>query len=113
MGLALTQLHFLPNFPPFVEKSPIYNLRQEAGKPALFAYRILRTNIVINFEVRSTSDYGLTATLHDLPIGLMISKSVVDLWGVPQDPSHDLERFAQGGGILKAGCPASIRRKRC
>ena len=47
---------------------------------------------LIDFSVRSGSDYGLTATISGAsPVGAFV-KAATTTWGVPAAPSHDTER---------------------
>lgn len=72
---------------------PVYNMVQRNNAPAQFAANVLLAEAVINFEVRTGGDYGLTATLTNIPNGLPIRSSKLTLWGTPSSASHNTERF--------------------
>ena len=76
---------------------PIFNMVPPPGIPAQFAYRLLLSNVRIDFHVRSGGDYGLTASLAGLSESFGILTSSVSIWGVPGDPGHDSLRFTGGG----------------
>ena len=78
-------------------KMPIFNMVPPPGIPAQFAYRLLLSNVRIDFHIRSGGDYGLTASLDGLSEAFGILTSSVSIWGVPGDPGHDSLRFTGGG----------------
>ncbi|HEV7615701.1 MAG TPA: hypothetical protein VGO36_05675 [Solirubrobacterales bacterium] len=73
---------------------PVYNLDPPTGVVAQFGMVVVVSRVHINFRVRSGSDYGVTASLHNLATTLPIYSSRLTLWGVPGDPRHDDERGA-------------------
>jgi hypothetical protein len=92
----------------------VYNLVPQRGYPAEFGFRVLGVPVVIVPRVRTGSDYGVTATIEDLPDALTTTASRLTLWGVPADPAHDSERGPCWGSTgyfqgIKAGgeCPTS------
>jgi hypothetical protein len=92
----------------------VYNLVPQQGYPAEFGFRVLGVPVVIVPRVRTGSDYGVTATLVDLPDAFTITASKLTLWGVPADPGHDSERGPCWGstgyfsGVKDGGeCPTS------
>ncbi len=74
---------------------PLYNMVPSPGEPAQLGASYGGFPIYIDAHVRSGGDYGLTITLSDLTTLAPASSSVLTLWGVPGDPSHDA---ARGGG---------------
>jgi hypothetical protein len=84
----------------------VYNLVPIDGRPAQFGFRLLRNNVVINVDIRSGSDYGVTALIKDIPGGILLFGSSLTLWGVPGSPVHDAERTPAGpvgsGSVPKA-----------
>ncbi len=62
------------------------------GKPAVFGFEITGVTVYIDTKVRTGSDYGLSSLLHDIPGALPTLGSTFTLWGVPGDPSHDIQR---------------------
>jgi len=83
-------------------RKPIYNLEHEEGKPALFGFRVFRTNVMTDVHIRTESDYGVTAVIRDIPSGLLTGGSTATFWGVPQEPAHDPERFNVSGTAEEA-----------
>ena len=85
---------------------PIYNMTPSRGELALFAFRaseLVRLGVFIHIRVRGTSDYGVTATVSDISQAGVPLESVVTLWGVPADPSHDRWRGLFGVNHQRAG----------
>jgi hypothetical protein len=84
---------------------PVYNVAPSRGELALFGFFVGRDiNLVtlIHVRVRSTGDYGLTATVTDISQVSEVIESAVTLWGVPADHGHDPLRGSHdnGGGCL-------------
>jgi hypothetical protein len=79
-------------------RSKVFNMVPPAGVPAEIAF-IPGEGIEdrIDTTVRSGSDYGLTAHVPDIPEREFIA-SVLTLWGVPGDSSHNLWRTNKEGG---------------
>ncbi len=75
---------------------PVFNLVPPPGVPARFGFNILSTVIVLDAEVRSDGDYGLTVASRNIPEGLGLAGTPVTFWGVPADESHRLERACEG-----------------
>jgi hypothetical protein len=73
---------------------PVFNMQPPPGVPAQFAFRTLISVAHVNFHVRTGSDYGVTATLHNVNSTSPVLASSLTIWGVPGDPSHDAERQA-------------------
>ena len=70
--------------------SPVYNLIPPPGDAALLGFKTFFSNPVFTvISSRTDSDYGVDATLVNIPhfFPLFASKQV--LWGVPSDPVHD------------------------
>jgi hypothetical protein len=74
------------------EVVPIYNLEPPPGMPAQFGFLVIASIAHINFHVRTGSDYGVTATLHNLNESAPVYGTTVSIWGVPADPGHDALR---------------------
>jgi hypothetical protein len=62
----------------------------------------------IDFQLRSESDYGLTAEVRDAADAASLLAVETTFWGVPADPSHDNERCTIGE-VLN-GCVVSPSR---
>jgi hypothetical protein len=85
---------------------PVFNMVPPPDAPARLGFAVLGTVVILDVRVRSGSDYGLTATVHGISEGLAITGSSLTLWGVPSDPSHDLERACPGQPPPAAGGPS-------
>jgi hypothetical protein len=73
---------------------PIYNLKP--SKPNVVArlgFIALLYPTYINVQVRSDSDYGVTATLSGLAGAAGLISAKTTLWGDPADASHDAQRL--------------------
>ena len=68
----------------------VYNLVPPPGVPAEFGFTAEGSNIIIDAEVRSGSDYGINGVLHNLAYNPVFNE--ITLWGVPADEVHNSER---------------------
>jgi hypothetical protein len=75
------------------EPLPVYNMVPPPGTPAELAFPYIEVGQPITFQLRSDSDYGVTAEVRNISEAEPIIGSRLTLWGVPADPGHDLERF--------------------
>jgi hypothetical protein len=72
---------------------PVYNLEPHAGEPARFGFRpTTETEVFIDTSVRTGSDYGVVATVHNVTQQVGFLSSKVTLWGVPGATTHDEAR---------------------
>ncbi len=84
-----------------VEPSPdltaVYNMVPPPGAPAELAFGVAGIDAVpVTIQVRSDSDYGITAEVRNVSEIIQIDGSQLTLWGVPANPAHNGERFASG-----------------
>ena len=70
----------------------VYNLVPRDGEVADFGFVILGVPVHIRLSVRSGGDYGVRATLTDIPESAPFIRSKLTLWGVPADPVHNVQR---------------------
>ena len=91
---------------------PVYNMVPPATAPVRLGFNVLGTVVVLDANVRTAGDYGITAKALDIGEGIGIAGSSVTLWGVPADPVHDPERACpgesapwQGGPSCSSGAP--------
>jgi hypothetical protein len=75
----------------------VYNLEPGAGQVAVFGFRVGSAFVHIVVNVRTGSDYGVTATIKDIPQIVTVVGTSLTLWGVPADPRHDPQRWLTGG----------------
>jgi hypothetical protein len=72
---------------------PIYNLETpNSGAVARLGFYAATLPYFINIDVRSGTDYGLTATIENPPSSEVIGVRT-ELWGVPAASSHDTQRL--------------------
>jgi hypothetical protein len=69
----------------------IYNMVPPFGQSAQFA-SYLFFQVVLEINVRTGSDYGLTVVTKNISNGAPLTGNTITLWGVPADPSHDDQR---------------------
>lgn len=75
---------------------PLYNLDPPPDAPARFGFNFEGTVVTLTGELRSGSDYGLTARFDNVPEGLAFAGSTLTLWGTPADDVHTPERACPG-----------------
>jgi hypothetical protein len=91
VGVATLTLN---NGLPFKATEPVYRIATAAGSPASFAIPALGFGILLDPDLRSAEDYGVSITASDVNAsGYSLLGSTVTLWGVPADPVHDPERI--------------------
>jgi hypothetical protein len=90
---------------------PVYNMEPPPGVPARFGMNVGGTLVMLDGELRSDGDYGLSVNARNLSAGIPLLGTSVTFWGVPADSSHDAVRScsnqfspSQGG----PSCPAGI-----
>jgi hypothetical protein len=83
-----------------VQTVPVYNIEPPPGQPAELGFSVSTfVHIPMFFNVRSNGDYGLTAQLTGISEADPVLASILTLWGVPADPSHDSRREGTSGCI--------------
>jgi hypothetical protein len=81
---------------------PVYNVAPPAGAPGELGFSIGAGHVPLLLSVRGNGEYGLTASLTDIPEVGPLQGAILTLWGVPASGSHDLERQGtrgEGGGV--------------
>jgi hypothetical protein len=90
---------------PNVSILPLYNMVPVAGTPVEFGVEVTE-GIYIHMlsQLRSESDYGLSARINDISAKAALVGAEVTLWGNPSDQSHD---FVRGRCLIVLGgaCP--------
>ncbi len=72
---------------------PVYNLEGPGGVAGEFGYLVKEVApILSDFSVRTGSDYGITAVIHNIPEPITVFAPTIKIWGVPAAPSHDRVR---------------------
>jgi hypothetical protein len=93
--VGIVYLNFGINYLPVA--FPVYNMAPQPGEPAELGFYALVAPVYLPVRVRSESDYGLTASLTNIiQSPLPILGSVLTLWGVPAEHSHDAARHIPG-----------------
>ncbi|HEU4737932.1 MAG TPA: hypothetical protein VFS54_02490 [Solirubrobacterales bacterium] len=82
----------------------VFNLDHGPDVPARFGFNAFGTLAIIDARVRP-GDHGISSGSVAIPQALMIQAVDLKFWGVPSDPSHDLER---GGFVNPANGPISL-----
>jgi hypothetical protein len=73
----------------------VFSMVPPAGLPAELAFTINGINVFLDASVRTGGDYGITTNVYNSPQE-EVTGSVLTLWGVPADKSHDLWRYKNG-----------------
>jgi hypothetical protein len=84
---------------PFSPAVAVYNLVPPPGVPAQFGFTAEGVNILLDAEVRSGSDYGITENVSDLgfrPVG-----NTLTIWGVPGEEIHNSQRCGSVNGASR------------
>jgi hypothetical protein len=70
----------------------VYNMEPVKGTPARFAFPTPVGPVILTPVLRSDGDWALSVHAKNLSEANPVYSSEVTLWGVPADPSHDLQR---------------------
>jgi hypothetical protein len=91
---------------------PIFNMVPPPDVPARFGFNVAGTVVVLDGELRSAGDYGLSVRVRNIPQGLAIAGATLTFWGVPSDDAHNRERACdgetapwEGGPTCDSGAP--------
>ena len=96
---------------------PVYNVVAPRGVPAQFGFLPFILPLRVRAFVRTGGDYGVTVSLRDISQITALVGMTLTLWGVPDDPGHDLDRgnfcidnevgavCAQSGGRVSSALP--------
>jgi hypothetical protein len=63
---------------------PVFNMVPPAGVPAELGFDIFSIDTLIDSNVRSGNDYGITANVHNIPERFILSNTTT-IWGVPSN----------------------------
>jgi len=82
------------NLTAFPVLEPLYNLppSSDGSSVARLGFIGLVDPFIIDLNVRSGSDYGITADVQGTG-AVTLTNATTTIWGVPADPSHDPDRF--------------------
>jgi hypothetical protein len=91
VGTTAIGLTILPGVAATIQV-PVYNMTPSKKQTAVFGFYVGGvTTVYIVFSTRPHS-YGITATTTNINGNVEISSDLLTVWGVPADPSHDVER---------------------
>ena len=76
----------------FTETVPVFNLVPAPGEPARFGLEDDQIPVILDTSVRTSGDYGVDVTVHNITQAAQVLGSVVTLWGEPGSASHDGSR---------------------
>jgi hypothetical protein len=92
---------------------PVFNVVPPPGEPVELGFSVAGIgHIPMFFHLRGNGEYGLTASLDDIPESGPLQGAILTLWGVPADGNHDLERegtFGQGHEQDGESCKPSVK----
>jgi hypothetical protein len=84
---------------------PLYNMTARPSVPASFGFQVTGSPIILDATLRSDGDYGITVASHNILEAVRLWGLKATFWGVPADPSHDLQRCDFGGlGLIEDTC---------
>jgi hypothetical protein len=88
--------------------TPVYNLVPQPGQAGLLGFKgyILNFPIYTVLHARTGGDYGLNAEVTGITRFFGLVRYEQEIWGVPASPTHDNNRYKQGGGF-PLGTPTS------
>ncbi len=77
---------------------PVFNLEASSSQAGVLGFFLpyLEAPAYVELHARTGSDYGLDATLHNIEQFVAPELITLKLWGVPADPSHNVERAPFG-----------------
>lgn len=106
VGTALVRLKGAETTGNVVGPLPVFNIAPPPDKPARFGFNVVGSVVVMDAEVRSSSDYGLSINVRNVPEALAIMGTTVDFWGVPAARIHDRDRACPGNTYPADGGPS-------
>jgi hypothetical protein len=95
----------------FAPQFPVYNMVPPPGVPAQLGFSFEGLGTRINTEVRTGSDYGISAVIDNI-LQSQITFNTITIWGEPGDSSHDFQREGrnEGGVGTEYGLKSDIAR---
>jgi hypothetical protein len=78
----------------------VFNMIPPPGEPAELGFVLEGVIVPIRFSVRTGGDYAIVAHVDDIPQQLVI-QTMLTLWGVPEDESHNRWRSGREGGCTE------------
>jgi hypothetical protein len=89
-----------PVFETRTETVPVFNLVPAPGEPARFGFEFDQVPVVLDTAVRTGEGYGVEVKVANAPESAEVLGTILTVWGVPGDSSHDNARGWEclGGG---------------
>jgi hypothetical protein len=75
---------------------PVFSMVPPPGVPARFGFNVFGTIVLLDGELRSDANYGLSVTASNIGQGLAVQGTEITFWGVPADPIHTVDRACPG-----------------
>jgi hypothetical protein len=94
----------------FFRPGPIFNLSPPPGAAVRLGWKVEGVPIVVDVGIKRGPDYNAIATARGVNQTVALYRSIVELWGVPADPAHDLVRGWECNGNAKAAEGKRIER---
>jgi len=85
-------------FGPFEKQ--VFNMVPPPGSPAETGFVLAGTMVHLVFRVQTGSDYAIVTNIDNIPQD-EVDGSILTLWGVPQEASHDKWRGGGGNGCTQ------------
>ncbi len=89
VGIAVVRLYNLET----ALTTPIFNLEPSGDQVARFGFYVSGIPAFVDAQVRSESDYGVTATAAGISAIEPLNSVTTTFWGVPADSSHNNQRL--------------------
>ncbi|MES1193593.1 MAG: hypothetical protein ABUM26_04660, partial [Solirubrobacterales bacterium] len=88
---------------------PLYNIEPKTGDTADFGLPVSVVAVHAVASIRTASDYKVVVKFSNISEAVPIVSAKVIFWGVPADPSHDVQRSCMFSGIITGSpCPAGL-----
>ncbi len=76
----------------FKEPGPVFNLEPPPGAAVRLGWKVEHVPIVVDVSVKNEPDHNAVAATLGVNQTVAVFRSIVELWGVPADPTNDLVR---------------------
>jgi hypothetical protein len=110
VGVTEVRLYGNGGLAGFVE--PVFNMEPRSGEPARLGFMAEPFPVLIDTELRSDGDYGVTAGIEGTSSLIPLLSARTTLWGVPADETHDTQRITSYEGFHNGGVPETPTGKR-
>jgi hypothetical protein len=77
-------------------EKPVFNMVPPPGEPAELGFVLAQVDVAITFHVQSGGDNSIVARVNNIPQRETF-QSILTLWGVPEDETHNRWRGVEGG----------------